>query len=256
MKTKLRLNQVHFTYGQHEILHNLSFSVNQGEFISFIGHSGIGKSTLFQLTSGLIEPSEGQILLDGQPSTKRLGKVAYMPQQDLLLPWRTVLENALLPLEIQGVPNDQARKKVLEQLPHFGLESYADAYPEELSGGMRQRVSLLRATLTGSSLLLLDEPFSALDGITRMEMQEWLLGMWRKIGCTVMMITHDLDEAILLSDRIMVLTDRPITEIWEVPVPIDRQMRSGLRNDPSFMQIKEKLWRKLRYTQQEMSEVQ
>lgn len=256
MKEKLAFHQVDFTYGQLEILRNLSFSVNQGEFISFIGHSGIGKSTLFQLVSGLIEPSEGQILLDGHPSTKRLGKVGLMPQQDLLLPWRTVLENALLPLEIQGVPKAMAKKKVLEQLPAFGLEAYAEAYPEELSGGMRQRVSLLRATLTGSSLLLLDEPFSALDGITRMEMQEWLLGMWRKIGCTVMMITHDLDEAIFLSDQIMVLTDRPITEIWEVPVPIDRRIRSGLRNDQSFMQIKEKLWRKLRHTQQEMSDAQ
>lgn len=252
LKQKLALNQVSFTYDQHMILRELSFAVNQGEFISFIGHSGIGKSTLFQLISGLLEPTGGQILLDGAISSERLGKIAYMPQQDLLLPWRTVIDNAALPLEIQGVPQLEARKRVSDQLPLFGLSTYAEAFPEQLSGGMRQRVSLLRATMTGSSLLLLDEPFSALDGITRMEMQEWLLSMWQRLGCTILMITHDLDEAVLLSDRVMVLTESPIAKAVEVPVPVDRRLRTVLRNDPCITQIKEKLWRLVRPARTEM----
>ncbi|MCK9905890.1 ATP-binding cassette domain-containing protein, partial [Frankia sp. Cpl3] len=165
--------------------------VEEGEFVSLIGPSGVGKSTLFQLASGLLRPDAGTIALDGIVETNLLGKVAYMPQKDLLLPWRTVTENAALPLELQGVPKREAREQVIERLALFGLAGCADAYPDQLSGGMRQRVSFLRTILTGCDLMLLDEPFSALDGITRLEMQEWLLEMWQRLGSTVIMITHD-----------------------------------------------------------------
>ncbi len=246
MTSKLTFHQVYFHYENVPIFEEFSFDVKQGEFVSLIGPSGIGKSTLFQLATGLLTPEKGEILLDGTVVHNRLGKVAYMPQQDLLLPWRTVMQNATLPLEIQGVSANVAKAKVEEQLPVFGLEKFADAYPDQLSGGMRQRVSLLRATLTGSDLILLDEPFSSLDGITRIQMQEWLLTLWRKLGCTVIMITHDLDEAILLSDRVLVVKERPIRQVHEVIVPLERSLQSRSRNLPDFIRTRERIWGLLR----------
>lgn len=246
MNSKLAFHDVTFTYDSHPILQHFSMDIKEGEFVSIIGPSGVGKSTLFQLATGLIEPGQGTISLDGNISHTRLGKVGYMPQRDLLMNWRTVVENAALPLEIQGISKKEAGERVKDCLPAFGLEPYADYFPAELSGGLRQRVSLLRATLTGASLLLLDEPFSALDGITRMEMQEWLLELMARLGTTVLMITHDLDEAILLADRVLVLRESPIREAVEVRVPIARPRPTECRHSPEFTSVREELWQLLR----------
>lgn len=246
MSTMLRFSQVSFAYEQQEILQDFSLQVKRGEFVSVIGPSGVGKSTLFHLANGLLQPHSGEILLAERQESSLLGKVGYMPQQDLLLPWRTVLENAALPLEIKGCKKAEAYQRVREQLPTFGLEAWEAAYPDQLSGGMRQRVSLLRATLTGSELLLLDEPFSALDGITKLEMQEWLLSLWRQLGITVLLITHDIEEAILLADRVLVLTTAPLSKAVELTVPLQRPREGKLRYDPAFLQIREEIWQILK----------
>ncbi|HEU4964137.1 MAG TPA: ABC transporter ATP-binding protein [Bacilli bacterium] len=246
MSDKLNFRNVSFTFGTQPILQDFNLQVRAGEFVSVIGPSGVGKSTLFRLASGLLEPTDGTIELDGHSGDKRLGRVGYMPQRDMLMPWRTIAANAALPLEIQGVSKKVALQRVREQLPTFGLEGYADAYPEQLSGGMRQRVSLLRATLTGNDLLLLDEPFSALDGLTRMEMQEWLLEQWQRLGHTVVLITHDIDEAILLADRVVILPQKPIRDVIEVPVPIARPRRAECRHEPAFGKVREEIWNLLR----------
>ncbi|MFC2013146.1 ABC transporter ATP-binding protein, partial [Chloroflexota bacterium] len=147
-------------------LEDVSFKVMPGEFVTIIGASGSGKSTLFNLCVGLLEPDEGEILIDGESPDNRAGMVGYMPQRDLLLPWRSVLDNVLIPLEIQGIPKRESRRKALEMLPHFGLETFENEYPSALSGGMRQRAALLRTWIMGRSTLLLDEPFGALDALT------------------------------------------------------------------------------------------
>ncbi|GAA4707133.1 ABC transporter ATP-binding protein [Brevibacillus fulvus] len=247
---KLQFSQVSFSYGTQPVLQKLQLQVNSGEFVSLVGPSGIGKSTIFQLANGLLQPDEGTIELDGKPEQNRLGKLAYMPQKDLLLNWRTVVENAALPLEIQGLSRREAHKRVIEQLDRFGLADWADAYPEELSGGMRQRVSFLRAAITGCRVLLLDEPFSALDGITRVDMQEWLLSMWQTLGITIILITHDIDEAILLADRVLVLSEQPIRQVHEFNVALPRPRTVGNRHLPQFQQTSEQIWRVLREARQ------
>ncbi|MEK5069237.1 ABC transporter ATP-binding protein [Sporosarcina sp. FSL K6-1508] len=243
----LSFDGVSFTYQSgNSILDNLSFNILPGEFISIIGVSGSGKSTIFRLVTGLDEPSNGTISLEGNPNTQRLGKVGYMPQQDLLLPWRTILENACLPLEVAGLDKKAAKEQVQPLLQEFGLGGTEDNYPEELSGGMKQRVAFLRAVLSGNSLLLLDEPFSALDAITRLAMQEWLINQWEKRKSTVLFITHDVEEALFLSDRIFLLQNKPVTSFVEIEVPLERPR---LRNDlhrAEMLQLKELLIGKLR----------
>lgn len=200
---------------EHDLFRDLSLFIGRGEFVSLIGPSGSGKSTLFKLIAGLLEPASGTIRLNnGDPSESRLGRVGYMPQQDLLLPWRTVLENCLLPLEVAGVkgPRDARRREeqqVMELLDRFGLAGVQNAYPHELSGGMRQRAALARTITSGQELLLLDEPFGALDAMTKRGMHRWLLELWSGLGKTVLFITHDLEEALLLSDRLYVLGAGP-----------------------------------------------
>ncbi|WP_346774013.1 ABC transporter ATP-binding protein [Brevibacillus sp. SYP-B805] len=243
LKSKLSFADVSFSYGEKPIVQHFSLQIGQGEFVSLIGPSGVGKSTLFQLATGLLAPTAGTISLNGEKERTLLGKVGYMPQKDLLMPWRTVAENAALPLEIKGVDKHASTERVMELLPAFGLKGWEHAYPDQLSGGMRQRVSLLRAVLAGNDLLLLDEPFSALDGITRMEMQEWLLGVCERLGTTIMLITHDIDEAILLADRVLVLAQTPLTQAIEVPILLPRPRRGEHRYDPAFLALREEIWR-------------
>ena len=180
-----------------------------GEFVTLIGPSGCGKSTLFNIICGLLKPDAGEVCLDGEPATVRIGQVGYMPQKDLLLPWRRVLDNVTLAPEIAGEDLEAARQEARALLPLFGLEGFDDAYPATLSGGMRQRAALLRTFLTHKDVMLLDEPFGALDAITRIELQDWLLEVWRHLRKTVLFITHDVEEAVFLSDRIYVLSPRP-----------------------------------------------
>lgn len=246
MRDQLAFDGVRFAYGDQAILDSFDLHVAKGEFVSLIGPSGIGKSTLFQLIAGLLQPEQGEIRLGGEPMVNRLGQVGYMPQRDLLMPWRTIVENAALPLEIQGHSKKAAQEIVRAELPRYGLEEWADAYPAQLSGGMRQRVSFLRALFSGSDMMLLDEPFSSLDGITRMDMQEWLMAKWQETGSTMLMITHDIDEAILLADRVIVLTGKPITKPIELRVSIQRPRTLISRNQPGFLALRETIWDLLR----------
>lgn len=249
-KLALQFKNVSFHYenelGKVPILQNLHLSIKEGEFVSIIGQSGSGKSTLFKLITGLEQPTQGDISLQNQLAFHRLGEVGYMPQQDLLLPWRTIAENASLPLEIKGMKKRQAHRKVLELLEEFGLKGVEDKFPNELSGGMRQRVSFLRTILSGSRVLLLDEPFSALDAITKLTLQEWLLAQWEKRKETILFITHDVNEALFLSDRIFILTETPTCKLEEVSVPLGRPRTLKDLNETKLIGIKEDLINQIR----------
>jgi ABC-type nitrate/sulfonate/bicarbonate transport system ATPase subunit len=237
-KVALRSVSMTFHGDQQSVraLEDVSLEVMPGEFVTAIGPSGSGKSTLFNLIAGLLEPDSGTICLDGEQCADRLGRVGYMPQRDLLLPWRTVLGNAIIPLELRGVPRPQARERARQMLPLFGLEEFAESYPAALSGGMRQRAALLRTMLTERDILLLDEPFGALDALTRRELQDWLLSVWHHFGQTVIFITHDIEEALYLADRVIVLSARPGRVIKTLDVNLPRPRRQGMIAEPSFGQ--------------------
>lgn len=251
-KLSLQIKNVSFTYQNENhnssmtIIEGLSFNVRAGEFVSIIGPSGSGKSTIFKLITGLEQPSSGDILINGHSYPNRLGYVGYMPQQDLLMPWRTVIENAILPLEIQELSKKQAQEQALELLEQFGLEDAANLYPSELSGGMKQRVSFLRSVLSGSNILLLDEPFSSLDSITRLSMQEWLLAQWKRFNLSIVFITHDVDEAIFLSDRVFIFTEKPVQRFEEIVIPLARPREHRDIYNPIIIGIKEQLIEQLR----------
>ncbi len=209
-----------------ETLASIDLVVNLGEFVTVIGPSGGGKSTLFNIVAGVDQPSSGVVAIDGDPTGARAGKSGYMPQQPLLLPWRTVEENVMLGLDVRRVPRKKAQQEAQELLKRFGLAEFAHNYPATLSGGMRQRVALLRTVLFNSSFLLLDEPFGALDALTRLSLQMWLLELWQTFHSSVLFITHDVREAILLSDRIYVLSSRPARVLRVVEVDLPRPRRS------------------------------
>ncbi|HWQ89798.1 MAG TPA: ABC transporter ATP-binding protein [Desulfitobacteriaceae bacterium] len=202
-----------------EILHSLDLNIESGTFVSLIGPSGCGKSTICNLVAGIELPDNGEILLDGKIINGIPGQVSYMPQKDLLLPWRTLLNNVILGCEILGKDKRQAREEAQKWLDQFGLAAFSGYYPHQLSGGMRQRGALLRTILFGRKTLLLDEPFGALDALTRKEMQRWLLMIWNQTHHTVLFITHDIDEAILLSDKVVVLSQRPARILQEFSIP-------------------------------------
>ena len=208
-----------------ETLLPIDLALATREFVSIIGPSGCGKSTLFNIIAGVEKASSGTIAIDGNASEVRAGKAGYMPQQPLLLPWRTVEENVMLGLDIRHTPRKKAQQEVHELLKRFGLADFSQNYPGTLSGGMRQRVALLRTVLFNHDFLLLDEPFGALDALTRLSSQMWLLDLWQEFHSSVLFITHDVREAILLSDRIYVLSARPgrILRIVEVELPRPRQ---------------------------------
>src|SRR5689334_6146344 len=201
-----------------EALQPIDMHVAGGEFVTLIGPSGCGKSTLFNIIAGVDEPSAGRVVLDGETNALRTGKTGYMPQQPLLLPWRTVEENVLLGLDVRRVPRKQAQQQAHELLKRFGLIEFAQQYSTALSGGMKQRVALLRTVLFNQTFLLLDEPFGALDALTRLSLQVWLLDLWQNLHSSVLFITHDVREAILLSDRIYVLSARPARVLRVVKV--------------------------------------
>ncbi|MRN52388.1 ATP-binding cassette domain-containing protein [Paenibacillus sp. LC-T2] len=221
--------------------------IHQGEFISVVGASGCGKSTLFKIIAGLLEPTCGEIDFHSEVSyATRLGQIAYMPQQDLLLPWRTVMDNCLLPW---GVKRNQSKKESITQirgmLQRLGLAELENAYPQELSGGMKQRVAFLRTLVAGGDLMLLDEPFGALDAMTKREMHKWLLELWSEVDKTVLFITHDLEEALLLSDRIYLMSGGRAGGIQEFIVDLPRPRHYKLNYEPRFITLREDLERKL-----------
>lgn len=221
------------------VLDDIGFEVAAGEFVSVIGPSGSGKSTLFGLIAGLDTPDVGTVTVAGAPAAP--GRAALMPQKDLLFPWRTVLDNCTLGLEVQGIPRKQAREQARQLFPAFGLAGFEDARPEQLSGGMRQRAALARTVVQRRDVLLLDEPFGALDSLTRTDMQLWLQDVWMRDRWTVLMITHDVREAVLLSDRVLVLSPRPATIRHEVRVPLPRPRSLQTLTDPEFVELEREL---------------
>lgn len=227
--------------GRLPVLDGIDLFAIEGEFVTIIGPSGCGKSTLFNVISGLQEPTSGSVRFNGLPAARRIGTVAYMPQKDLLMPWRTILDNTILGLEIQGVPRREAREKALSLFEMFGLSSFEHAYPATLSGGMRQRASFLRTVLANKEVMLLDEPFGALDALTRSSMQEWLLHMWEALRKTILFITHDVEEAVLLSDRVYLLTARPgrVKLVREIDLPRPREY--AMVTSSAFVRLKEEL---------------
>ncbi|MCA1032665.1 ABC transporter ATP-binding protein [Bacillus timonensis] len=220
---------------------DISVHLKRGEFVSILGPSGCGKSTLLDIIAGLEIPTDGQVFYEGNVITGKKGFVSYMPQKDVLFPWRTVLENVIVPLELKNVTKKHAMQEAKALLPLFGLENFANSYPDALSGGMRQRASFLRTYLSKKDCMILDEPFGRLDAITRVQMQQWLLSIWEQLEKSILMVTHDIDEAIMLSDRIYVLSPRPGKVIREIEISIDRPRTHESMTTEEFMSIKKSI---------------
>ncbi|CAN5357482.1 ABC transporter ATP-binding protein [soil metagenome] len=245
---RLRLSGVSKTFdgsgNATRALSEVNVSIKQGEFVTLIGPSGCGKSTLFNIVAGLLVPDAGgRMFLNGaeQAFDHLLGKVAFMPQRDLLLPWRTVLDNAILAIEIEGRSRKEARELARPMVREFGLGGFEMHYPQQLSGGMRQRVALMRTFLFDRDLMLLDEPFGALDALTRTMMQRWLLDIWSRHRRTIIFVTHDIDEAIFLGDRVLAMAARPGRITLDHTVALPRPRDPGVVTSPEFMETKRKL---------------
>ncbi|MBY3989673.1 ABC transporter ATP-binding protein [Rhodococcus fascians] len=232
LEHSIAISALRRSFGGKPVLDGVSFGVRPGEFVSIIGPSGSGKSTVFNMLAGLDTPDSGSV---------RVPPCAYMPQKDLLFPWRSVLDNTSLGLEVQGVAKKEARARARELFPVFGLDGYESARPSELSGGMRQRAALLRTVVQGRSVLLLDEPFGALDSLTRSDMQAWLQQVWSEFRWTVLMITHDIREAVYLSDRVVVLSTRPAHVRRQVDVPLPRPRDLEIVTTPQFAAVEKQL---------------
>ena len=244
----LTFKNVTFRYPEDEtaMMENLSFHVERGAFVSLIGASGCGKSTVFRLINRLLEPQNGEIFVDGKEIHQIRSYAGYMPQKDLLFPWRTIEKNLCLPMEIQKIGREEQKERVTRVLEQVGLEGYRNKYPKDLSGGMRQRISFARTLLTEADLMLLDEPFSALDALTRMDMQEWLLHQWERFHKTIVFITHDVEEAVFLSKKIYIITETPMTHLEVVDVPEGYPRNREFLRRPDIEMLKEKLTRQLR----------
>jgi NitT/TauT family transport system ATP-binding protein len=235
---KLELRDIRKTFkspsGPVPVLNGLSLKVMNQDFFGIIGPSGCGKTTIFNIIAGLFEPDSGEILLDGRPEDGLRGKVGYMMQKDLLFPWRTVLQNVLLGLEVQGKPAAQSRTLAREYLNAFGLSGFENAYPRQLSGGMRQRVALIRTLIVDPDILLLDEPFSALDYQTRLYLEGVLVDAVQKFKKTVILVTHDIDEVVALANKVLVLTKRPASTKAVHAIDIKDHNPMAARSDPKF----------------------
>lgn len=244
----LRFENVTFTYESADapVISDLSFEVPDKSFVSIIGASGSGKTTIFRLLNALERPQSGNITIDGKDIKGLKNYAGYMPQQDLLFPWRAVERNVMLPMQIKKVSKAEQKEKAREMLERVGLLEYADKYPRELSGGMRQRVSFARTLCEGSDLMLLDEPFSALDSITRMEMREWLRDQWERLDKTILFITHDVEEALYLSEKIFVLMGNPVNRLKCVDVPLPKNRDAAMLKREDIRQLKEELVELLR----------
>lgn len=206
---KLVTQNISKAFDGKSVIQDISVTLHTGELVCLLGVSGVGKTTLFNIISGIMKPDSGVVLLNGQNITETAGKISYMQQKDLLLPYRTILDNVCLPLLIRGVRKAEAHKEAERYFEEFGIDGTQKQYPQELSGGMRQRAALLRTYLFSHEVALLDEPFSALDAITKASIHQWFLGVMQKINLSTLFITHDIDEAITLSDRIYILNGTP-----------------------------------------------
>ncbi|MEV1293588.1 ABC transporter ATP-binding protein [Pseudonocardia sp. NPDC049635] len=238
---KVSVRGLSVAYGDRPVLDSVSLEVGTGEFVSLVGPSGCGKSTLFGALTGILDGAtvSGTIQVDGEPV--RGAPFGYMPQQDLLFPWRSVLDNTTLGLEVAGVSRREARERARALFEPFGLGGFEQARPGELSGGMRQRAALLRTVVGGREVLLLDEPFGALDALTRTAMQEWLESMRERYGWTTLLITHDVREAAFLSDRVVALSPRPAGVRRVVPVDLPRPRTRSMLTDPGIAAVEAEL---------------
>ena len=243
--SKLIVKDVTFSYDQENIIEDINIELHDNELVCLLGSSGGGKTTLFNVISGLRTPQKGKVLLDGEDITGQPGHISYMLQKDLLLPYRTIEDNVALPLIIKGEKKKEARKKAGEFFDEFGLSGTQKKYPSQLSGGMRQRAALLRTYMFSKDVALLDEPFSALDTLTKSDMHRWYLDVMDKIHLSTLFITHDIDEAILLSDRIYLLTGKPgkITEEMVIKEPKPRRKDFNLTEE--FLEYKKQIIEKL-----------
>ncbi|MGG7618604.1 ABC transporter ATP-binding protein [Bacillus coreaensis] len=231
----LELQNVSFSYRNKKILDDLTLFIKHGEFVTILGPSGSGKSTIFQLIGGLQTPQSGSIILEGNDITGNRGHISYMPQTPSLLPWRTIIQNVVLGQELQAKKDYELAEDMLRKA---GLIEYRNAFPHELSGGMKQRVAFLRALLSPQPIICLDEPFSALDELTRQEMQLWLLSIWEQFKKTIIFVTHNIEEALFLSDRILVLSDKPAKIKQEVVVPFSRPRNEEIMFYGEFLHYK------------------
>lgn len=242
----LRSENITKSYDGRTIIEHISIHLEKGELVSLLGLSGSGKTTLFQILSGLARPDAGQVFLAGEDVTGRPGKISYMLQKDLLLPHKKMIDNVSLPLLIGGMKKKEARAKADPLFSEFGLEGTQNQYPSQLSGGMRQRAALLRTYLGSEGVALLDEPFSALDMITKGAMHDWYLDVMNRIDLSTIFITHDIDEALVLSDRIYVMTGRPGVIDHELVIRTPRSARRGYDLTEEFLQYKKEILRILK----------
>ena len=236
--TALSVRGVSHSYGDRRALANVDLEVPSRSFVTLVGPSGCGKSTLLRVLAGLLIPSRGEATVGGDDVVGRPGSVAFMPQRDLLLPWRRALGNAVLGAEVSGVDEDVAAQRARELFPPFGLAGFEEYWPSQLSGGMRQRLALLRTFLIDRAVLLLDEPFGALDAITRQDMHVWLQDVWQSDRRTVLLVTHDVEEALVLSDAVLVMSPRPGQIVQRLAVDLPRPRTPSILTTPDFNRLK------------------
>lgn len=251
----LELKNINYSYhtldGETKALSDISFALTSGEFTAVVGPSGCGKSTLLSLIAGLMKPESGEIFLNGEPLTENSSKIGYMLQHDHLFEWRTVYRNVILGLEIRGTLTAESKKKAESLLEQYGLLPFAHARPSELSGGMRQRAALIRTLILEPGLLLLDEPFSALDYQTRLAVSDDIGQIIRRSGKTALLVTHDLSEAVSISDRVIILSERPasIARIVPIAFALEKDTPLNRRNAPEFKNYFNEIWKELNHNE-------
>jgi hypothetical protein len=237
----LKAQNISKSFGEKQVLSDVNITLNNGEIVSLLGVSGAGKTTLFNILSGIYKADTGNVYLNGEDITGKPGKVSYMLQKDLLFPYRKVIDNVCLPLIINGAKKKEAREKALPLFKVFDIEGTEFKYPDQLSGGMRQRAALLRTYLSSNGVALLDEPFSALDTITRTKIHKWYLDVMGQIDLSTVFITHDIDEAIILSDRIYILSGTPGTIANEIVIDEKKPRRDDFNLTDEFLAYKRKI---------------
>ncbi|MCR5784847.1 MAG: ABC transporter ATP-binding protein [Eubacterium sp.] len=242
----LEVKNITQKYGDEVIIEDINMEIDEGETVSLLGMSGGGKTTLFNVISGLLRPESGQIILSGEDITGKAGHIGYMLQKDMLLDHKRIVDNVALPLSVMGINKKEAGERASTFFEEFGLAGCEMKYPKELSGGMRQRAALLRTYLCGRDVILLDEPFSALDAITKSEMHNWFLDITEKYNMTAVFVTHDIDEAIMLSEKVYILSGKPghITNVFEIKTPKPRHRDFALTQE--FLEYKREIYSSLK----------
>jgi putative hydroxymethylpyrimidine transport system ATP-binding protein len=244
----IEARDLRLAFGETAVLGGLSLAVAPGEVVAMVGPSGCGKSTLLSVVAGLLDPDAGEVAIDGRADAPRLGRLTLMPQRDALLPWRTLLDNAALGPRLAGAGGEEATRAARRTLARLGLAGFEDHYPHALSGGMRQRGALARTLLSGSRGWLLDEPFGALDALTRADLRGVLARAWAEAQPSALLVTHDLDEALLLADRVLVSSPRPARIVAEVDVDVPRPREAGDVAAPELAELRRRLMDALRAT--------